>query len=50
MSGEVRLEGETAGEEKCLKVGGGKKMDVKEKHGRFRKDLKEKAQEEEMGK
>lgn len=48
--GEVRLEEKTAGKEECLKVGVGKKMDIKEKRGRFRKDLREKAQEEEMGK
>lgn len=49
MPGEVRLEGKTAREKECLKVGVEKKMDIKV-HGRFRKDLKEKAQEEEMGK
>lgn len=46
----MRLEEKTAGKEECLKVGVGKKMDIKEKRGRFRKDLREKAQEEEMGK
>jgi len=49
MPGEVRLEGKTAREEECLKVGVEKKMDIKV-HGRFRKRLERKSSRRGNGK